>query len=114
MALQRRNAQPGLIHHTDRGSQYASGDYQRVLDDHGLHCSMSRKGDCWDNAVAESFFASLEKELLMDTTFWSRAAARRDLAHYIEQFYNRDRLHSTIGYQTPIDFELSHRAALAA
>jgi len=114
MALQRRQPGPGLMHHTDRGSQYASGDYQRVLSDHGLVCSMSRKGDCWDNAVSESFFASLEKELLMDVTFWSRPAARHALADYIEQFYNRDRLHSTLGYQSPIDFELSHRAAAAA
>ncbi len=75
---------------------------------------MSRRGDCWDNAVAESFFGSLEKELLMDTTFESRAAARHALGEYIEPFYNRDRLHSTLGYLSPIDFELSHRAALAA
>ena len=114
MALQRRQPDRGLLHHSDRGSQYASDEYQRILREHGVLCSMSRKGDCWDNAVAESFFASLEKELLMDTTLWSRAHANRELADYIEQFYNRDRLHSTIGYVSPIDFELSHRAALAA
>jgi transposase InsO family protein len=114
MALQRRQPERGLLHHTDRGSQYASIDYQQALHERGIVCSMSGKGDCWDNAVSESFFGSLEKELLMGTTFWSKAHARRELTEYIEQFYNRDRLHSTIGYVSPIDFELSHRAALAA
>ncbi len=114
MAVEQRQPEPGLLHHTDRGSQYASDAYQELLRRHGFVCSMSRRGNCWDNAVAESFFGSLEKELLMGTTFHSRAHARRELAEYIQQFYNRDRLHSTLDYMSPIDFELSHRVAVAA
>jgi putative transposase len=105
MALARRNPQRGLIHHTDRGCQYASHEYRRQLRGIGAVCSMSRKGDCWDNAVAESFFASLRKELTNRVAFLSRDAARSNVFEYIEAFYNRVRRHSTINYQSPNNFE---------
>jgi putative transposase len=105
MALARRNPRRGLIHHTDRGCQYASHEYRRQLRSIGAECSMSRKGDCWDNAVAESFFASLRKELTNRVVFLSRDAARSNVFEYIEAFYNRVRRHSTINYQSPNDFE---------
>jgi len=105
MALARRNPRRGLIHHTDRGCQYASHEYRRQLRDIGAECSMSRKGDCWDNAVAESFFASLRKELTNRVVFLSRDAARSNVFEYIEAFYNRVRRHSTINYQSPNNFE---------
>jgi transposase InsO family protein len=113
MAVTQRKPARGLIHHTDRGSQYASHDYRKALRDIGAQCSMSRKGDCWDNAVAESFFASLRKELTNRVTFLSRDAARSNVFEYIEAFYNRVRRHSTVNYQSPINFELvsSSRAA---
>lgn len=105
MALARRNPPRGLIHHTDRGCQYASHEYRRLLRSIGAECSMSRKGDCWDNAVAESFFASLRKELTNRVVFLSRDAARSNVFEYIEAFYNRVRRHSTINYKSPNDFE---------
>lgn len=105
MALARRNPRRGLIHHTDRGCQYASHEYRRQLRGIGAVCSMSRKGDCWDNAVAESFFASLRKELTNRVDFLSRDAARSNVFEYIEAFYNRVRRHSTINYQSPNNFE---------
>lgn len=105
MALGRRNPEPGLVHHSDRGSQYTSNDYRQALEKHGLVCSMSRKGNCWDNAVAESFFATLKNELLPERPFPTRAAARCAIFDYIEIFYNRQRRHSTIGYLTPAGFE---------
>ena len=105
MALQSRNPAPGLVHHSDRGSQYASADYQRVLKDWGIVCSMSRKGDCWDNAVAESFFATLKLELVYDCIFATRAQATSAIFEYIEIFYNRDRFHSSLGYLTPAGYE---------
>jgi transposase InsO family protein len=114
MALTRRKPARGLIHHTDRGSQYASHEYRKALRDVGAECSMSRKGDCWDNAVAESFFASLRKELTNRVTFLSRDAARSSVFEYIEAFYNRVRRHSTINYQSPIDFELGLSKSRAA
>ena len=113
MALTQRRPPRGLTHHTDRGSQYASRDYRQALRDIGAECSMSRKGDCWDNAVAESFFASLRKELTNRVTFLTRDAARSSVFEYIEAFYNRVRRHSTINYRSPINFELltvSHAA----
>ena len=97
------------MHHSDRGSTYASGDYPTALDAHEIDCSMSRNGDCWDNAVAESFFASLKREMEEIETFESRAQATASIAEYIEQFYNLQRRHSTIGYYSPIEFELMHR-----
>src|SRR5213080_2032320 len=95
MALARRRPPQGLLHHSDRGSQYASGDYQRALAQHGIVCSMSRRGDCWDNAVAESFFATLKVELVHDATWATRTAARSELFDYLEVFYNGRRRHST-------------------
>ena len=105
MAIESRQPEAGLIHHTDQGSQYASGEYLACLKTHDLVASMSRRGNCWDNAVAESFFASLEKELLLDSVFVSRDHARREVFDYIEAFYNRGRSHSTIGHVSPVEFE---------
>ncbi len=105
MALARRRPAPGLLHHSDRGSQYASADYQRVLAQHEIVCSMSRRGDCWDNAVAESFFASLKVELVHDATWPTRTAARTELFEYLEVFYNGQRRHSALGYLSPRAFE---------
>jgi len=115
MALQGRQPPPGLVHHSDRGCQYASHDYRAVLDAHGIVCSMSRKGDCWDNAVAESFFGSLKAELLNDMDFATRAEARSAIFDYIEVFYNRRRRHSYLGFLSPADYErLANQPALAA
>ena len=105
MALVRRRPLDVLLHHSDRGSQYASGDYQAVLADAGIVCSMSRRGNCWDNAVAESFFATLKVELVHDATWETRATARAELFEYIEVFYNGQRRHSSLGYLSPRAFE---------
>jgi putative transposase len=113
MAVGRRNPGPGLIHHSDRGSQYASNDYQKALAKHKMQPSMSRKGDCWDNAVAESFFSSLKTERVHHRLYHSRAEARRDIFEYIEVFYNRVRLHSTLGYLSPAQFESQSLAKAA-
>jgi len=111
MALTHRRAQGGL-HHSDRGSQYAAAAYQRLLAAAGVTPSMSRVGDCWDNAVAESFFATLTKELLVDGLFATRDEARRELFTFIEIWYNRQRRHSTLGYRTPAEFEAEfHKAS---
>jgi transposase InsO family protein len=108
-ALQRavaiRRPVPGAIHHADRGSPYASHDYRAALTAAGLTASMSRTGDCWDNAVAERFFATLEWELLADADFATRQMATRALVPFIETWYNRERLHSTLGYVSPHAFE---------
>jgi putative transposase len=109
MALSHRGARhgvPGCVHHSDRGVQYASGAYQRMLRDTGFTPSMSRVGDCWDNAVVESFFATLTKELLGDDLFETRDQASRALFEFIEIWYNRRRRHSALGYRTPIEFEM--------
>jgi putative transposase len=108
MALARRRPPQGLLHHSDRGSQYASGDYRQVLAQHGIVCSMSRRGDCWDNAVAESFFATLKVELVHDAMWETRATARTELFDYIERFYNGQRRHSALGYLSPRAFEHRH------
>jgi len=105
MALVRRRPRHGLLHHSDRGSQYASGDYQNALGAKGIICSMSRRGNCWDNAVAESFFATVKVELVHDATWQTRAAARLALFEYIEVFYNGQRRHSSLGYLSPRAFE---------
>ena len=105
MAYWHRKPPKGLIHHPDRGSQYASQEYQEQRESYGMICSMSRKGDCWDNAVAESFFHSLKTEWMKDTLYTTRDQARRDVVAYIEMFYNCQRLHSFIGYSNPNDFE---------
>ena len=106
MAIARRRPVRGeLCHHSDQGSQYTSGDYQEELTVHGITASMSRRGDCYDNAVAESFFATLKAELVHRQVWPTRAAAERAVFEYIEVFYNRQRLHSTLGYRTPEAFE---------
>lgn len=103
-AIERRRPGAGVLHHSDRGSQYASGEYRALLAQAEMTASMSRKGNCWDNAVMESFFASLKQEL-PQSVFQTRAAARSALFDYIERFYNRQRRHSTLGYATPLSFE---------
>jgi len=105
MARAARVPEPGLIHHSDRGSQYTSGDYRAELAAHGMVASMSGKGDCYDNAVAESFFSTLEFELLIKNDWHTRADARRAIFAYIETWYNRKRRHSTLGYLSPADYE---------
>jgi putative transposase len=99
----------GLVHHSDRGSVYASGDYRDALKAIGAVASMSRKGDCWDNAVAESFFATIKGKMLDERDFETRAEANVALTDNIDAFYNASRLHSTIGYVSPIEFELKSR-----
>lgn len=105
MAIATRRPAPGLIHHSDRGSQYACADYQAVLATNGMVASMSRKANCWDNAVAESFFATLELELIGNAKWETRDVARRAIGRYIETWYNRERRHSTLGYVSPIVYE---------
>lgn len=102
---QRIPASTGIVFHSDRGSQYASENCQAVLQAAGITCSMSRRANCWDNAVAESFFGSLKTELIYTQTFSTRAIAKTTIAEWIEVFYNRQRLHSTIGYVSPVQFE---------
>jgi putative transposase len=106
MAIQRQRPAPGLIHHSDRGSQYASDDYRRVLTDAHMVQSMSRKGNCWDNAPAESFFHTLKSELVHHRRYTTREDAKRDIFTYIENYYNRQRIHSALGYITPEQMEL--------
>lgn len=105
MALARRSPRPGLLHHSDRGVQYACEDYQYLLQSNDMICSMSGKGDCWDNAVTESFWATLKTELVHHEHYATREQARGSIFEYIEVFYNRKRLHSSIGYQSPEAFE---------
>lgn len=105
MALVRRRPRQGLLHHSDRGSQYASGDYQQALAAAGIVGSMSRRANCWDNAVAESFFATVKVELVHDARWPTRAAARLALFEYIEVYYNGQRRHSSLGYLSPRAFE---------
>jgi len=107
LAVERRLPDEGLLAHSDRGSQYASDHYQRLLVQHGITCSMSRKADCWDNAPMESFFASLKKELVHDADFATRAVARTAIVEYIEVFYNSQRRHSSLGYVAPAEYEQS-------
>jgi putative transposase len=104
MALLHRGAR-GVVHHSDRGVQYASRAYQQLLASAGCRPSMSRVGDCWDNAVVESFFATLTKELLGDRPFATRTEGCRELVEFIEIWYNRKRRHSTLGYRSPVDYE---------
>jgi putative transposase len=105
MALQQRRPAEGLLHHSDRGVQYASEDYQRLLTGHGMEVSMSGKGDCWDNAVMESFWATLKTELVHQERYQTRVQAQASIFEYIEVFYNRKRLHSSLGYVSPESFE---------
>lgn len=112
MARAARVPEAGLIHHSDRGSQYTSGDYRAELAAHGMIASMSGKGDCYDNAVAESFFSTLEFELLMKNDWHTRADARHAIFRYLETWYNHRRRHSTLGYVSPAEYEQQlHMAA---
>jgi putative transposase len=106
MALRARRPLAGLIHHSDRGSPYASGEYRAALARHDLVASMSRKGDCWDNAVAESFFATIKAELVDHQLYATHEAASRSIGDYIDGFYNIERRHSFLEYLNPIEFEL--------
>ena len=96
------------MHHSDRGTQYAAASYQAVLDEYGIVCSMSRKGNCWDNAVSESFFGTLKTELVNRRSWPTRRSAKDAVASYIEGFYNPHRLHSSLGYVSPMLFEQLH------
>ena len=111
MALGRRQPAPGLLHHTDRGSQYACQAYQGLLAAQGIRCSMSRKGECLDNAVAERFFGSLKGERTAHRAYATRQEARADVMEYIEMFYNSTRLHSYLGYRSPNDYEALRKVA---
>ena len=108
MAVARRFPAAGLLAHSDRGSQYASDHYQSLLAGHGITCSMSRVAQCWDNAPVESFFASLKRELVHDERYVTRDEARASIFEYVEVFYNRVRLHSSLGYVSPAEFERMH------
>jgi putative transposase len=105
MALQQRRPDVGLLLHSDRGSQYASREYQALLTQHGIRCSMSRKGNCWDNAVMERFFLNLKMERVWQRDYANFDEAKRDITDYIVGFYNCTRLHSTLGYLSPAAFE---------
>ncbi len=109
-ALRMRHPPPGWLHHSDRGRQYASREYQSALAQAGARCSMSRKGNCWDNAVVESFFHSLKTERIRHRHYHTRADAYADVQDYIERFYNRVRRHSTLGNISPVMYELKHAA----
>lgn len=110
MALGQRVPSSALIHHSDRGCQYASHAYRDILAKHGIQCSMSRKGNCWDNAVAESFFGTLKTELVHRTRWLTRLAARTAIFEYIEVFYNRKRRHSHLDYISPVNYETLHES----
>ena len=112
MAYWRRKPSPGLLHHSDRGSQYACPDYREYLNQYGMTASMSRKGDCWDNSPTEWFFRSLKSERLSLYRFATRKAARLEIIDYIS-FYNSLRLHSTLGYVSPMDYEKEHHDKVA-
>jgi len=105
MAAKNRKPAKGLIFHSDRGSQYARYDFQQALWKYGMRSSMSRKGDCWDNAVAESFFSTIKTELIYHNQYQNREQAKRDIFQYIEIYYNRIRLHSTLNYKSPENYE---------
>ena len=105
MAIWRRGRPDALLHHSDRGSQYSSEQFQRLMADHGVVCSMSRSGNVWDNAAMESFFSSLKTERTARKMYRSRDEAKADVFDYIERFYNPKRRHSTIGYMSPMEFE---------
>lgn len=105
MAIQTRRPSPGLLHHSDRGVQYTSGGYRDLLEEKGVECSMSRTGDCYDNAMMESFWSTLKRELVDGEEFETHAQAKASIFEYIEVFYNRQRRHSAIGYVSPASFE---------
>src|SRR6201984_2843055 len=106
MAIWRRGKPDALLHHSDRGSQYTSEQFQKLMADHGIICSMSRSGNVWDNAAMESFFSSLKTERTARKTYRMRDQAKADVFDYIERFYNAKRRHSTIGYKSPMEFEM--------
>lgn len=108
MALAQRRPQPGLIHHTDQGALYTSVAYQHLLTQTGVVASMSRKGNCYDNAVVESFFSTLKNELVHERDYHTREEAQAEVFEFIEVFYNRQRLHQTLGYVSPVKFEAAH------
>lgn len=112
MAIAKRDPDPGLIHHSDRGVQYASDAFQTILEEHDYRGSMSRKGDCWDNAVAESFFKTLKAELIRERRYSTRDEARFEIFEYIEVFYNRQRKHSANGYLSPFTYEQEMRKTI--
>ena len=114
MAVGLRQPPAGLIFHSDRGSQYTSSAYRALLEEHGIRQSVSRPRQCWDNAVAESFFATLKLELVYRQSLPTREAARTAVFEYVEVFYNRQRLHSTLGYRSPVEYENERDAVLAA
>jgi transposase InsO family protein len=114
MALLTRKPERGLLHHSDRGSQYASIDYQKLLNNRGITCSMSRKGNCYDNACMESFFATLKQELVYHRQYQTRNEAKQDLFEYIQVWYNRKRRHSSLGYRSPEQFETKGQYQRAA
>lgn len=114
MALLTRRPQKGLLHHSDRGSQYASNDYQKLLSDNWMDCSMIRKGNCYDNAVMESFFATLKQELVYQRHYQTRKEAKQDIFEYIQVWYNCKRRHSSLGYQSPEQFENKGQYQMAA
>ena len=113
-ALRRRRPDHGLLHHSDRGCQYTAEQYRLTLAREGISVSMSRKGNCWDNAVAESFFSTLKVELVHRKNWRTRLELRAAAFEYIEVFYNRQRLHSSVGYKPPAEVERDYTAALAA
>jgi transposase InsO family protein len=104
-SLVKRGYPRGVIHHSDRGVQYACADYRRELQSHGLVASMSRKGNCYDNAAMEAFWSTLKREALADSAEWTKDRVRREFFEYIEADYNRSRLHSSLGYESPVEFE---------
>lgn len=110
MALEMHAPPEGLLHHSDRGSTYTAGDYRELLIGNAMQCSMSRRADCWDNAVAESFFATLKKELVHRDRYATRREAQAMIFEYIEVFYNRRRKHSTLGYTSPVDYRKNNAA----
>ena len=113
-ACELRQPRPGLVVHSDRGSQYASNAYRKALEERGFVCSMSRKGDCWDNAVVESFFGTLKQELIYRHPWPTPNAVANAIADYIERFYNSRRRHSTLEYVSPLEYEMAHRLSMAA
>jgi transposase InsO family protein len=113
MALRRRHFPRGVLFHSDRGSQYCSDDYQKMLKNYGLICSMSRKGNCWDNSVAESFFNSLKTELIYNEEYKTREEAKQSIFYYIEVYYNQLRRHSAIGLIPPMRFENQYKMLAA-
>jgi putative transposase len=110
MAIWRRRPAAELLHHSDQGSQYSSDQFQQLLAEHGVVCSMSRSGNCWDNAAMESFFSTMKTERTSRKVYRTRDEARADVFDYIERFYNQRRRHSTLDYLSPLDFEQQRRS----